>query len=424
MSTKDADVLIIGGGIAGLTCAHYLHKGGKKVKVLEASDRIGGRVKTDRYKGFLLDHGFQVLLTAYPEAKKLLDYKKLDLKEFGSGSLIYTDRGDYKLPDPSRTPGTMFSMIFSGVGTLRDKILLFRLKNRLKRDSLEKIFSRPEKTTMEYLQDKGFSHKFIQRFFKPFFSGIFLEHRLKTSSRMFEFVFKMFSEGSAAIPAEGMEAIPRQIGDSLPEGSIICEAPVESYEEGKVVCKDGKEYTADQIVVAADTPELLPNSKRQPPADVTCLYFESNQPLYEEPLIALYSKSGQLTNNIAILDNVQETYSNSDSSLISVTVKYRRNYSIREIQQRVKDELIDNFPVTTLQLSHVKNYHIEYALPNQRSVRNEVKPGEYELSKNIYRAGDYLLNGSLNAAMKTGREVAELILNPSTIEVKPESEKV
>jgi len=230
---------------------------------------------------------------------------------------------------------------------------------------------------------------------------------------MFEFVFKMFSEGSAALPAKGMEAIPRQIADRLPQGSIELEAAVESYEEGKVVCKDGREFTADKIVVAADTPELLPKVKRKPPADVTCLYFESNKALFEEPVLALYSKSGQLTNNIAILNNVQESYSNSDSFLISVTVKYRRNYSIREIQQRVRDELIDNFPITTLQLDHVKNYHIEYALPNQRSVRNEVKPGEYELSRNIYRAGDSLLNGSLNAAMKTGREVAEIILGDS-----------
>ena len=214
------DVIIVGAGLSGLAAAVHLHRQGRKVLILEASDRAGGRVKTDSVDGFILDRGFQVLLTAYPEAKKLLNYKDLQLCKMLPGATVLYDGGTFEIADPFRRPKALFSTLFAPVGTILDKINTLWLKNKLQKMSIDTIFTQPEQTTLQQLSDYGFSQKMIQRFYKPFLSGIYLENQLTTSNRMFDFVMKMFSDGDVAIPALGMEEIPKQLVSQLPESSI------------------------------------------------------------------------------------------------------------------------------------------------------------------------------------------------------------
>ena len=202
-------ITIIGAGISGLTAAVYLNQKGYKIQILEASDRAGGRIKTDILDGFRLDRGFQVLLTEYPETKKLLDYKKLNLKRFLPGATVLYDLGQFEIADPFRRPTATFATLFAPVGSLKDKINTFFLKTKLVKIAVADVFKQPEVDTISQLKKYGFSQKMIDRFYKPFFSGIFLENDLKTSSHMFDFVMKMFSEGDAAIPELGMEEIPK-----------------------------------------------------------------------------------------------------------------------------------------------------------------------------------------------------------------------
>ena len=187
-----AQAIIIGGGLAGLTAARTLQEKGIEFTLLEATDRVGGRVKTDIEDGFRFDRGFQVLLTAYPEAKRWLDYKKLDLRTFTPGAMLLLPSGKTEcIGDPLRDPSSLFSTVFSSAGSLGDKFKILSLKNRLASLSIEEIFNQEEKTTMEVLKgDYGFSKKMIDLFFQPFFAGIFLEKELTTSRRMFDFVFK------------------------------------------------------------------------------------------------------------------------------------------------------------------------------------------------------------------------------------------
>ena len=169
------DVIIIGAGLSGLSAAIYLHRQGRKVLVLEASDRAGGRVKTDVYDGFILDRGFQVLLTAYPDAKSLLNYKDLQLKKMLPGATVLYDGGTFEIADPLRRPAALLNTLFAPVGTLKDKINTLWLKNKLQKMTVDEIFAQPEQSTHKQLLDYGFSQKMIQRFYAPFLSGIFLE---------------------------------------------------------------------------------------------------------------------------------------------------------------------------------------------------------------------------------------------------------
>ena len=210
-----SDVVVIGAGLAGLSCALSLQAAGVSVTLLEAADAPGGRVRTDVVDGFLLDRGFQVMLTAYPETKRLLDYAALDLKKFEPGALVWHGGKFHRFADPIRNPMGAAQFLFDSVVPFADKLNVAKLRARVQRGTSEELFARPEKTTRDYLQTLPFSARMIDRFFEPFFGGVFLERELVTSSRFFEFLFRMFSVGDTAVPAAGMQQIPLHLASRL-----------------------------------------------------------------------------------------------------------------------------------------------------------------------------------------------------------------
>lgn len=177
-------------------------------------------MRTDEVDGFLLDRGFQVFLSAYPEARRILDLEALDLRPFRAGALVMRGGRRRRLMDVFRCPRYLLETAMQPIGTVWDKLLVAKLRHWVRRSSVDDIAARDDRATEDYLRDYGFSEGMIDGFFRPFYGGIFLERELRTSSRMFEFTFKMFAEGSATLPAGGMSAIPRQLAARLPRGSI------------------------------------------------------------------------------------------------------------------------------------------------------------------------------------------------------------
>ena len=204
------DVAIVGAGVAGLCCARH-YRTLVCNALLELSDAVGGRVQTDEVDGFLLDRGFQVMLTAYPEAQKMLDYNELNLGEFYSGALVRCNGKFERIADPLRHPFDGLQSVFNGVGTWLDKARVGLLRQRVLRGEWEDLFRQSIQTTEEGLREEGFSRQMIEQFFRPFLGGIFLEGDLKTPISMCHFVLRMFSSGSATLPAAGMGAIPVQL---------------------------------------------------------------------------------------------------------------------------------------------------------------------------------------------------------------------
>ena len=183
-------------------------------------------MRTDLVDGFRLDRGFQVMLTAYPEAKRLLDYRALHLKPFQPGALVWHGGRFHRFADPFRNPMGAARFLFDPIVPLADKLGVAKLRRRVQRGSPEEIFARTEKTTRDYLQAVPFSANIIEKFFEPFFAGVFLERELVTSSRFFEFLFRLFSLGEAAVPAAGMQQIPLQLAAKLRAGTLLTGARV------------------------------------------------------------------------------------------------------------------------------------------------------------------------------------------------------
>ena len=405
MEKQSYKIHIIGAGISGLVAAKVLENHGYSPVILEATDRAGGRVKTDLVQGYQLDHGFQVLLTQYPAAKKYLNYEALELQKFLPGATIFQNGEPKTLGDPLRNISLLFPTLFSGIGTFSDKLKILKLNRLLKKLTLPEIFLKPEKTTLEYLKDFGFSEGMITQFFKPFFSGIFLEPQLKTSSRMFEFVYKMFGEGLAVVPKGGMEAIPRQLKENLTQTTFHFNRKVKTVEEHKIVFIDGSEIESQFTIIATAPGNLIPNLKNQETSWKSCdtLYFESGVRAIEKPLIGLIPNKDALINNLFYHTSLSSN-SVGKKQLLSVTVVKNHELSNKSLVAKVQKELEDYCEIHTL--TFLKHYKITQALPQRTGIRYEMFPSETSITPSIFLAGDVQLNGSLNAAMISGERAA------------------
>lgn len=406
-------ITIIGAGISGLTAAVYLHKKGYPVQIFEATDRAGGRIKTDLVNGFRLDRGFQVLLTEYPEAKALLDYKKLRLKRFLPGAKVLFDGGQFDIADPFRRPSSLFSTIFAPAGSIKDKINTFLLKNKLVKLTSPNLFKQPQMETRLKLKQYGFSDTMISRFYQPFFSGIFLENELKTSSNMFDFVLKMFSEGDAAIPELGMEEIPKQLVAMLPDDTIHYHHKVVAVETNSIHFENGTVLPTEIVIIATEATAFASSyipKEKQNFQQVTNVYFEAEEaPTQQAVVILNASTTKKWVNNITVMSNVSPEYAPKGKVLLSVSYNGIPSEDDATLSENMKAELKQWFGTKVDKWNHLQTYRIPYALPNQEQVSDEVITSQIQINDTLFICGDHLLNGSINAAMKTGRVTAENI---------------
>lgn len=411
----DADVLIIGAGLTGLTAALHLHRRDVSVRILEATDRVGGRIKTDQVDGYLLDRGFQVLLTQYPETQAWLDYDALDLKAFDPGAMVLNERGQHQIMDPGRKPTAAFKTLLAPVGGLSDKIKMLWLKNRLQGMTLDEVFDQPEISTLAVIQEYGFSERMLRNFFQPFMAGIFLESSLTTSRREFDFVFKMFSEGDTAVPAQGMEEIPRQLVAQLPPDAVLFNKPVRTVSEQTVTTDTGETFRAPMILVATEPTSFVsryfPGGKKELRYhSTTQVYLTADTPPLTQPLIALNATAPRLVNNFCVINQVAPAYAPEGHYLLSASIVGAAEGSDEALAQRVKEEMATWFGEQTHAWQHLKTYRIDYALPDQDEVTHNLTPEQAKLRDGLYAAGDYQLNGSINAAIRAGWQVAEMMI--------------
>ncbi len=406
------DVAIVGAGLSGLSAAIHLQNEGLNIKVFEASDAVGGRARTDVVDGFLLDRGFQVFLTAYPEAQQLLNYEALDLKRFEPGALIHHEGKTHHFQDPFRKPSGVFKTLLNPLANLGDKLKILALRNRHKRLTVDEIFEQPEKTTLQFLREWNFSERMIEHFFKPFLGGVFLDNTLMTSSRMFEFVFKMFGEGYAALPAKGMGALGEQLAAKLSEGTIVLNSAVKKVNPQSITLWDGTEVECSAVLLATDP--VVANSiagldlPAQMHSSIT-LYFSADMPPYKSGLLMLNGEADRLVNHVAIPSNIQSSYAPEGKALIAVTILDDQGLDAEALLVEVKKSLRHWFKKELRYWEHLATYKIEHALPVKHNIKipakNELKP----VRDFLYICGDHTQYGSLNAALNSGRTTADMI---------------
>ena len=403
-------VIIIGAGIAGLTCAKYLKDRGIQTLILEASDGVGGRVKTDVHEGFLLDRGFQILLTAYPEAQKILDYKSLDLKAFKSGAVIRDVQNNNfsVMANPFKEPSKIWTSLTSNVGTLFDKMRVLRLileTNNVQ----EEVFENKSIPTINYLRNYGFSDNMIEKFFKPFFGGVFLENELSTSANFFKYIFGKFYEGDTVIPAKGIEQIAKQIEKMLYTGTVKLNTKAVKIEGNSVFLENGDRLYGEKIVLATDGFQadiLLGKSANRDFNSTTCTYFSADNSPLKEKMLVLNPNRASMIHNMCVPSDIAPYYAPPGKSLISVSTQGFALHDENELAKNIKLELTTWYGKEVQDWQHLKTYNIPQALPNfDKSIIDKT----LKINDILYQCGDTMAYPSLNAAMATGRKVAEMI---------------
>ncbi len=417
--------MIVGAGLAGLCCARSLEASGRPAVIFEAADDVGGRVRTDKVDGFLLDRGFQVFNDAYPEAMAVLDYEALDLKPFGPGALTRVTGTDTWQPvvDPLRQPSRALKTALSKAATLGDAWRVLQLRKRVLNASPEELLAGPEQTTIDLLHGEGFSDRIIESFFRPFFGGVFLDRSLQTSSRRFLWLFRLFAIGRACVPAAGMGNIPRQIYRRLEKTSVRLKLAVEAVEPGAVRLGDGTRQRASAIVVATEEPaarqllgDRLPGEPIKWNQSVS-VYFASPEPLRDENLLLLtgeqYGRFAPI-NTIADITRAAPSYAPDGMTLLSVSLLGERGVDVPTepadvdtvARRALRDLAGERFEKS---LRFLKRYVIPTSLPDQSPTAEPDLP--VELGEGLFVAGDWRATASINGAMVSGRRAAEAILN-------------
>ena len=415
-SKSPSPVLIVGAGLSGLTCALRLHEAGIPIHVIEASDGVCGRVRTDRVDGFLLDRGFQVYLSAYPEAGELLDLKALDLHAFDPGAIVYDGCRLNRVMDVFRKPRFMLESALSPIGSIVDKLRVALLRFQTLGSSQREIQSHQDQSTEDFLRGFGFSEKMINGFFRSFYGGIFLENELRTSSRMFEFTFKMFSQGNATLPARGMGEIPLQIARKLPAESIRIHSPAVSVTSSSVTLADGSVIEGSKVVVAthaAQTGILIPTFAAQAPSwrSVTNVYYAAEHSPLNEAIIALNGSNQGLVNNVCVPSDVCPSYAPAGKALISVSLLGIHKGD--DIPAKVMEELCSWFGDEVHSWTHLRTDVIRHALPEQLPEQHEARVQEslrgYREIDGIFICGDHASSSSIEGAIISGRQTAQAI---------------
>lgn len=425
-SRAPGSAIIVGGGLAGLAAATYLSSLSLPFLLLEASNSFGGRAQTDMHDGFLLDRGFHIFLSSFPECRRLLNFPQLDLQQFYPGALVYESERFHRIADPFRRPLESLPSLFNPIGSLPDKLLIGLTRLRAATLSDEAILSSDELTIYDYLKSTGFSDSIIEKFLRPFFAGIFFDMNLSTSSRLFQLVFKCLALGDNALPAGGIGSMAQQLVARLPASSLRTNSRVTSISGGTVALASGEAITTDfGIIVAVEQPEakkLLPqafesniesgvDSLKTPTRSTVCLYFSADRAPIAEPILILNGSGKGIVNNMFFVTNVAPSYAPKGKVLVSVSlIGLYQDRSDEDLTAEVVQELTGWFGSdVTGSWRHLRTYRIGFAQPDQTPPTNPIGRNS-RIDEGLYVCGDHWSWATFDGALLSGRKAAEALV--------------
>ncbi|MER7167515.1 NAD(P)/FAD-dependent oxidoreductase [Micromonospora sp. NPDC000207] len=403
----ETDVVIVGGGLAGLAAARRLHRAGTPWRILEAGDVVGGRVATDEVDGYLLDRGFQVLNTAYPKLGTLLDTDRLDLGWFTPGVLVRRGGQLHRLVNPLREPTGAASTALAGIGSFTDRIRLAALAAGCATLPPSRLLSAPETTSEEALRRAGLSDEIIEELLRPFLSGVLVDAELATSSRFLAMVLRTFVRGRIGVPADGMRALPRAIAAPLPAELIDTGMPVAEIAPGRVRTQAG-DIGCRAVVVAVDPTTagtLLPELPTVRMNAYTTYYHSTESAPLDEPILLLDGDRRETVANTVVISQAAPTYAPAGRHLVATSVVGPS----APPESAVRAELTRLYGRSTADWAHLTTVSIPAALPAAPPPQGRLRK-PVSLGDGRYVAGDHRASPSIQGALASGWEAAGAVL--------------
>ncbi|WP_310584204.1 NAD(P)/FAD-dependent oxidoreductase [Deinococcus sp.] len=408
------DIIVVGAGLAGLTAARTLSRAGRRVRVLEASGEVGGRVRSRLQDGFTLDAGYQVLFTGYPAVRRQLNLNALDLVTTLPAAVIRNGKSAQQLGDPFRDPGSLLGSVAASALSLGDKLRVARLALSLKAGPAHGLLLGPDESTLDFLMHQGFSPRALQNFFEPFFGGIFLKRDLSTSARLFRYYFRMLMDGDIALPRAGMGQVSAQLAEGLNVGlNVRVERLVQTGRGVGLVTNLG-ELEAEQVIVATDPPtaarllgEALPGLESVPSS---YLYFTTDTVIDSQPRLLLNAQNG-LINNAQWLGRAVPGRAPEGQELLVVSVPGPHTQTDAELDAGVRAELAGWYGEAATHLKLLGMERIAHAQFAQPAGYAASLPGHATALPGVLRASEITSMSGIQGAMESGEKAAAIVLN-------------
>jgi protoporphyrinogen oxidase len=388
--SNSSDVLIIGAGLAGMSAAISLQEAGRDVRIIESSDRSGGRVTSDIIDGFICDRGFQLINANYPALQALDVIKEIDFIRAPRVIEVSSGNDRRALGDPRVAP---WAALDKATGTIPEKLSLLRFLASTPKEnqSVEDVLKR--------------SGSVYVRALRPFLQGVFLTDPKNVDARYGQSIIKSFVTGSIGVPRKGVAELSKALAARV--RSITYGVQVDSL-EGKVVKTSAGDFNSATVIVATDattaTQLLGLHEVPRMAGCITWYHAVSNNPSGNGRLIVDGQNRGPIINSIVISD-ISSSYAPLGHHLVSTTT------DLGVTESDVRRHLAVMWGMSTHDWHLIAKYEIPAALPIQnvgRALTQTVK-----VSENVFVVGDHRAVPSQQGALFSGRLAAELILNQS-----------
>ncbi|MFY0407185.1 NAD(P)/FAD-dependent oxidoreductase [Solicola sp. PLA-1-18] len=405
----EADVIVVGAGLSGLTAARSLQESGHAVVVVEAADAVGGRIRTDRVDGMLLDRGFQLLNPAYPALKGRVDLDALALSTFRAGVVVATSAGQHVLSDPRRAPGdllgTMKTLFPRSTSDLHATVGIAKYLGKVALESAESLMKRPEMAYGDAFDAAGLGSSVGRATIETFLAGVLADDTRTASRHYVDLLLRTFAQGVPGLPRDGMQALPEQVASHLAAGTVRLDTPVERI-DGTTVHTAAGPIASRAVVVATGAPEAahLVGAEPGETRALTTYYHRVDHSPAEHPMLHVDADRQGPVINSAVISDSAPSYSR-DGSLVATTVL--GSHDDVESEAAAREHAGRMYRTDSSRWDHVATYAIRHALPSMTAPLDMRK--EQRVRAGLYVAGDHRDTASIQGALVSGSRVADRV---------------
>ncbi|MEU6540296.1 NAD(P)/FAD-dependent oxidoreductase [Streptomyces sp. NPDC047000] len=422
-----ADVVVVGAGIAGLSAAQRLTGAGVRTTVLEAAPCVGGRMSTEKVDGFRLDRIGQLLSTAYPELRLAPGLHNLVLRPFAPGVLLHSDGRRHRAGAPAVGRGARGALHVvralasaprsaavppprSGapVGGAMDQARLGSALARIAATPVERLLARPELPAGQALTARGVPARTVDGFLRPLLAALLCDPDLTTSSRCADLALRAFAAGRLALPEGGAEALPELLARTLPPGTVRTGVRVTSVSTTSVTTAEHGEVRCRAVLLATgarDAAELLPGLRVPDFHPVTVVHHTTDLPLDTGAALLLDADRSGPVAHTAVISEVDPSRAPAGRALISSTVLGRPP---ADVDTAVRMHLSRLYGTSTRRWETLAVHHTAEAVPAMRPPHDHRRP--VRLLAGLYVCGDHRDTSTVQGALHSGRRAATALL--------------